>query len=64
VAITPATKGRGSGTALKALERVFRALPVPVIGRMSEGALWFDLRCLEDADEFLAQLARLQSDTS
>jgi L-seryl-tRNA(Ser) seleniumtransferase len=64
VAITPAIKGRGSGTALKALERAFRMLPVPVVGRVSDGALWFDLRCLEDADEFVAQLARLPGGTS
>ena len=57
--ITPCVKGRGSGTALKALESAFRRLPMPVIGRVSEGALWLDLRCLENADEFLAQLTHL-----
>jgi len=57
--IIPSVKGRGSGTALKVLESAFRRLPIPVIGRVSEGALWLDLRCLEDADEFLGQLRHL-----
>jgi L-seryl-tRNA(Ser) seleniumtransferase len=64
VAITPATKGRGSGAALRALERAFRLLPIPVVGRVSDGALWFDLRCLENSDAFAAQLVHLPSDTS
>jgi L-seryl-tRNA(Ser) seleniumtransferase len=41
------------------LAAAFRRLPVPVIGRISEDALWLDLRCLEDADTFVAQLAQL-----
>jgi L-seryl-tRNA(Ser) seleniumtransferase len=57
--IVPSVRGRGSGTALKALESAFRRLPMPVIGRVSEGALWLDLRCLENADEFLGQLTQL-----
>jgi L-seryl-tRNA(Ser) seleniumtransferase len=52
-------KGRGAGSALKALEQRFRGLPTPVIGRVHEGALWLDLRCLEDEAAFTAQLATL-----
>ena len=37
----------------------FRALPVPVIGRLQDGALILDLRTLEDEAAFVAQLARL-----
>ncbi len=42
------------------LAATFRALPVPVIGRMQEGAFILDLRGLELADEarFAAQLER------
>ena len=55
------TKGRGSGTALKALEASLRKLPVPVIGRVQEGALWLDLRCLEDEAAFTQQLPLLRA---
>jgi len=37
----------------------FRRLPTPVIGRLQDGALLFDLRCLEDEAAFLDQLSRL-----
>jgi L-seryl-tRNA(Ser) seleniumtransferase len=35
---------------------------VPVIGRIRDGALWLDLRCLEapQEGEFIAQLGSLQ----
>lgn len=56
--ITPAGK-RGRGTALKRLTAALRDLPVPVIGRVHEDALWLDLRCLDDEAEFVAQLAQL-----
>jgi len=54
--LMPRVQGKGEGTALKALEKRLRDLPVPVIGRVHEGALWLDLRCLEDEAQFLAQL--------
>jgi L-seryl-tRNA(Ser) seleniumtransferase len=34
-------------------------LPIPVIGTVSDGALRFDLRCLEDEAGFVAQLGSL-----
>jgi L-seryl-tRNA(Ser) seleniumtransferase len=60
LALTPVKRGRGEGTVLKRLSAAFRALPVPVIGTVSDGALRFDLRCLEDEAEFSAQLAQLR----
>jgi len=59
IAIRPARKGRGEGTALEKLAVAFRALPIPVIGRIEEGALVLDLRCLEDEAGFVAQLNHL-----
>ena len=60
LAITPVLDGRkGTGTALKRLAEAFGALPVPVLGRIQDGALVLDLRCLEDEAGFLAQLERL-----
>jgi len=57
LAIVPA--GRGGGRALKRLADGFRAMPVPVLGRLEGGAMRFDLRCLEDEAGFLAQLPQL-----
>lgn len=41
------------------LALAFRRLPVPVIGRIEKGALWLDLRCLDDAQGFIDQLDAL-----
>ncbi|MFT7048804.1 MAG: L-seryl-tRNA(Ser) seleniumtransferase [Halioglobus sp.] len=48
-----------SDAALRRLGAAFRELPLPVIGRMSNGALIFDLRTLEEDAQFLEQLPRL-----
>ena len=51
---------RGSGGTLKRIAAALRALPTPVIGRVQDGALILDLRCLENEAGFAAQLAALQ----
>ena len=56
---TPGSGGGRRGTALRRLAAEFRALPVPVIGRIQDDALHLDLRCLVDEAGFVAQLARL-----
>lgn len=58
--LTPRGGKRGRGARLKALAAAFRALPVPVVGRIAEDAFLLDLRCLEDEAGFLAQLEELR----
>jgi L-seryl-tRNA(Ser) seleniumtransferase len=41
------------------IARAFRELPVPVLGRIHDGAFVMDLRCLDHEEEFVAQLAAL-----
>jgi len=48
------------GRRLLQLARHFRLLPLPIIGRIHEGALWLDLRCLEDEAVFLQNLQALK----
>lgn len=43
----------GRGGRLEALAARWRSLPVPIIGRIYDGRLWLDLRCLEDETRFL-----------
>ena len=57
LALSPA--GKGSGKALAGMAARLRGLPVPVIGRIADGRLLLDLRCLEDEAGFAAQLELL-----
>ncbi|SIQ15640.1 L-seryl-tRNA(Sec) selenium transferase [Paracoccus thiocyanatus] len=41
------------------IAQAFRALPLPVVGRVHKGRFLLDLRCLEDETAFLAQLGQL-----
>lgn len=52
--------GRTSGRALSKLATSFRYLPVPIVGRISGGALVLDLRCLDDETGFVTNLATLR----
>jgi L-seryl-tRNA(Ser) seleniumtransferase len=45
---------------LTSLAAGLRRLPIPVIGRIENGALLLDLRCLEDKAGFVANLATLK----
>ncbi len=59
LAVRPLPAARHPGTSLDRIAAALRALPVPVIGRIEDGALRFDLRCLEDEGGFVAQLSKL-----
>lgn len=46
----------GRGRTLEKLAESWRALPVPVIGRLQDGKLWLDLRCLDDQQRLIEEL--------
>jgi L-seryl-tRNA(Ser) seleniumtransferase len=48
----------GRGSQLEALSARLRTLPVPVIGRIYDGRMWLDLRCLEDEERFLEMMSK------
>ena len=50
----------GSDEAIRQLAGSMRKLPVPVIGRINQGAYFLDLRCLDRESDFVAQIGCLQ----
>jgi L-seryl-tRNA(Ser) seleniumtransferase len=60
VDLLPSTAVTLGGGALDGLAAELRALPRPVIGRIHDGRLWLDCRCLEPGEEtaFLSQLPK------
>jgi L-seryl-tRNA(Ser) seleniumtransferase len=61
--IRPTVPRREQGAALNRIVAAFRTLPLPVIGRVQNGAFQLDLRCLVDETRFVAQLAPLNFHT-
>lgn len=58
--LTPHAPKRLHGRWLQGLEATLRGLPIPVLGRIDDDALWLDLRQLDDETAWLAQLDQLQ----
>ena len=64
LSISPIEK-RGRGKSLGRLNEKLRSLAIPVIGRIMEGALILDLRCLEEAGQLVRLLdADMHADSS
>lgn len=58
--IRPRGPRRERNRSLMALITAFRELPIPVVGRLDDDALWLDLRQLDDEAAFLQQLPALR----
>ena len=60
VAVSPPTNCRAQGRWLGAMAERFRALPVPVIGRTTNGLFLLDLRTLDAEQQLRDQIASLR----
>ena len=58
--VVPRGKGMFPAVRARQLAQALRALPLPVVGRITEERLLLDLRCLEDARGFSTQLPLLE----
>ena len=67
LAIGPPAAAKRAGSFAERLSAALRALPVPVVGRIEDGQVRLDLRCLDGAEQeaaFVAQLGALHLRTA
>ena len=60
ITISESDKGRHTGSFLNHIAAAFANLPIPVIGRIKDDALCFDVRCLINEETFLKQIKYLK----
>jgi L-seryl-tRNA(Ser) seleniumtransferase len=60
LALRPLAEKGQRDARLVELAALLRGLPMPIIGRLHDGALLLDLRCLQSAEELLTALAQLE----
>ena len=60
VRLTPAAAGKPSGRRVERIATAFRALPLPVIGRIEKNGFVLDLRCLDDEQALIDELPALR----
>ncbi|WP_373185562.1 L-seryl-tRNA(Sec) selenium transferase [Halopseudomonas sp.] len=56
IALSPTGPARSANRRLLAIQRALLDMPVPVIGRIHDGRLLLDLRCLDEEQNFADQL--------
>ncbi|MEH6388081.1 L-seryl-tRNA(Sec) selenium transferase [Pseudomonas profundi] len=56
--LTPNASKRSANRSLQSAQKALRELPVPVIGRINDGRLILDLRCLDEESELINQLRK------
>jgi L-seryl-tRNA(Ser) seleniumtransferase len=57
--VTPVGQRREAAHRLNVILRALRDLPIPILGRVASGALWLDMRTLEETEGFCRQLNSL-----
>ena len=50
-------RAKGGGGMLAAIDSAMRALPIPIVARVHKGAMWLDLRTIEESGDLLRSWA-------